>query len=236
LKKAGMDTKIIAYDHNWSGADEANQIIDDKTAGKYVSGAAFHCYNGSPYTMLDTARPHPGLPILQTECTGTDEPSMTSQQYFHFWAETQSIGTARMFNNGSIAWNLCLDQNHGPTNWKKGETGCKNCRGLATVDSSGKKPKITYNPEYYALAQVSRFIDPSFRHIATEDEWKSDKVHVAPFMNMDGQFVMAAQNMGDKPATILVRFPDCRSFTYKIPAGAATTFSLELGALAAPAN
>ncbi|MGZ3694524.1 MAG: glycoside hydrolase family 30 protein [Bdellovibrionota bacterium] len=234
LKKANLDTKIIAYDHNWSGADEANQIIDSPSSGKYVGGAAFHCYNGSPYTMLDTARPHPNLPILQTECTGTDDPENTPQKFFHFWAETQSIGAARMFAAGGIAWNLCLDQNHGPTNWKPGLTGCKTCRGLATIDSSKKTPKITYNPEFYALAQVSRFIDPSFRHVATEDEWKSPTLHVAPFVNVDGQFVIAAQNLDTKPATIQVRFPDCRSFTYKMPAGSAATFNLELGSLAIP--
>lgn len=230
LEKNGIQKRIYAHDHNWGGAEDANKVIDDKVAGKYVGGAAFHCYGGSQYNMLDTMRPHPGLPILQTECTATDDRRYSAADTFQFWADTQAAGAVRMGTVGTIAWNLCLNQKHGPNNWSDGMTGCKNCRGLATIDSSKKKTSITFHPEYYALAQVSRYIDSSFRHVATEDEWKSKKVLIAPFVNPEGKFVLAAQNMTAKAATIQVRFPDCRSFTYKMPAGAGTTFRLQLEA------
>jgi glucosylceramidase len=232
MEKNGIDTKIFAYDHNWSGSSEANEVIDDKKANKYVQGAAFHCYNGSEYSMLDTMRPHPNLPIMQTECTAVDYPTPnTAEADFHTWSATQGIGAARMGAAGAIAWNLCLNEKHGPNNWAPGLKGCENCRGLATVDFSKKSPQVRFEPEYYALAQLSRFLDPSFRHVAAEDEWKSSTISIAPFVNTNGEMVVGAQNQDTKPATIEVRLPDCRSFTYKLPARSAATFLFTLGSM-----
>ncbi|MGZ6360041.1 MAG: glycoside hydrolase family 30 protein, partial [Bdellovibrionota bacterium] len=235
LAKNGLSTKIFAYDHNWSGADEANEIIDDKVSGNYVGGAAFHCYGGSYYTMLDTMRPHPSLPIMQTECTAVDDPGKPSAEAaFHQWTDIQTIGSTRAGPSGAIAWNLCLDENHGPNNWAPGKKGCENCRGLATIDTSRDTPQIRYEPEYWALAQLSKFIDPSFRHVAAEDEWKSPTISIAPFVNVNGEMVLGAQNTDSKPATIEIRLPNCRSFTYKLPARSAVTFLWQLGRMNIP--
>ncbi|MGZ3649975.1 MAG: glycoside hydrolase family 30 protein [Bdellovibrionota bacterium] len=231
LEKNGLNTKIFAFDHNWSGAGDANEIIDDKIAGKYVGGAAFHCYEGTYYNMLDTMRPHPGLPIMQTECTAVDDPERPSaEDAFHSWTDTQTIGSTRAGPAGAIAWNLCLDEKHGPNNWAPGVTGCQNCRGLATVDFSQGSPQIRFEPEYWALAQLSKFIDSGFRHVAAEDEWKSKTISIAPFVNKNGRMVLGAQNTDFKPATIEIRLPDSRSFTYKLPARSAVTFLWSLAA------
>ena len=226
LERHGIRKGIFAHDHNWSGAKETNQIINDLRAGKYIGGAAFHCYGGNYYNMLDVMRPNPGLPILQTECSAIDDRETTTEQAFLKWSDMQALGAIRMGASGAIAWNLCLNEKYGPNNWAPGKSGCANCRGLATVDMSGKAPEVRYEPEYYALAQVSRFIDPSFRHIPTEDEWQSKTVKMAPFANDQGAVVVAMQNEENRAVNVRVRLADCRSFVYKIPARAAVTFTL----------
>src|SRR5690606_41765494 len=46
-EKAGMDTKIIIYDHNCDRPDYPISILDDPDAKKHVAGTAFHPYSGT---------------------------------------------------------------------------------------------------------------------------------------------------------------------------------------------
>lgn len=59
FRKAGLDTKIIVFDHNCDRPDYALAIYDDPEAAQYVSGAAFHHYAGdmSAMTYVHEARP-----------------------------------------------------------------------------------------------------------------------------------------------------------------------------------
>ncbi|RZM24627.1 MAG: glucosylceramidase, partial [Pedobacter sp.] len=46
FKSAGLDTKIIIYDHNADRPDYPISILNDPEAKKYINGSAFHLYGG----------------------------------------------------------------------------------------------------------------------------------------------------------------------------------------------
>ena len=73
LRKAGLDTKIFGYDHNWSmhpddiastppgedpETDYPAQLLNSRAA-RWLAGTAFHCYSGDPsaQTALHRASP-----------------------------------------------------------------------------------------------------------------------------------------------------------------------------------
>ena len=67
-----------------------------------------------------------------------------------------------------------LDENDGPH-----LGGCKDCRGVVTIDS--RDGKITRNEEYYALAHASRFVRPGARRIASTSGY--DQLDTVAFRN-----------------------------------------------------
>jgi glucosylceramidase len=46
FKAAGIDTKIILYDHNCDVPEYAISILNDPATSKYVDGSGFHLYGG----------------------------------------------------------------------------------------------------------------------------------------------------------------------------------------------
>lgn len=115
---------------------------------------------------------------------------------------------------GSILWNLALDENHGP---RLG--GCGNCRGVVTIDS--RTHAITRNVEYYVLGHVSRFVRPGARRIAS-DGGPGGLTHAA-FRNPDGSLVLLAHN-ASKAILRLTMAGGGQRFATDIPAGEVMTF------------
>ena len=59
FKAAGIDTKIILYDHNCDVPQYATAILDDPEAARYVDGSGFHLYGGKIEAMSDVHNAHP---------------------------------------------------------------------------------------------------------------------------------------------------------------------------------
>lgn len=71
LQDAGLDTRIIAYDHNWDQAVEyTDKVLGDEQAAAYIDGSAFHCYAGDPSAMSEVHERFPDKNIYFTECSG----------------------------------------------------------------------------------------------------------------------------------------------------------------------
>ena len=45
--RAGILSKILVWDHNWSN-DYPHEVLGDVAARSYIAGTAYHCYAGSP--------------------------------------------------------------------------------------------------------------------------------------------------------------------------------------------
>ncbi|GAA0479471.1 glucosylceramidase [Paractinoplanes deccanensis] len=235
LRAAGLSTKILGYDHNWSEHpnDAANTPADSVAdidhypqellatpAARWISGTAYHCYYGDPSAMTALHDEFPRKDIYFTECSGSrsSDPAHTFSDTLKWHARNLIIGSTRNWAKTVINWNLALDETNGPHTG-----GCGTCTGVVTVASDGT---VTRNAEYYTLGHVARFLRPGAVRVAGTSfgttGWNGQIQDVA-FANPDGSTVLVAHNQNDNPQTFGVRFGD-RSFTYTLPGGALATF------------
>jgi glucosylceramidase len=117
-----------------------------------------------------------------------------------------------------VNWNLALNSDNGPH-----VGGCSTCTGIVTVGPGGT---VTYNAEYYALGQLSRFVQPGAVRIASTSfgttGWNGEVMDVA-FRNPDGSTVLVAHNENDDAQAFAVQEGDQR-FTYTLPGDSLATF------------
>jgi len=114
-----------------------------------------------------------------------------------------------------LFWNLALDENDGPH-----LGGCKDCRGVVTIDS--RSGAVTRNVEYYALAHASRFVLPGARRIASS-ETTEGLANVA-FRNPDGSIALLVANGESTPRSFAVKLGK-QSFRYTLPASSVASFT-----------
>ena len=235
LRAAGLHTKILGYDHNWSEHpnDAANtppdatadidhypQELLSTRAARWIAGTAYHCYYGDPGAMTALHNQFPDKDIYFTECSGSQsgEPANTFSDTLRWHARNLTIGSTRNWAKTVINWNLALDENNGPHNG-----GCGTCTGVLTVAADGT---VTRNAEYYTLGHLARFVRPGAVRVASTSfgttGWNGQVMDVA-FVNPDGSTVLVAHNENDDPQTFGVRLGD-ESFAYTLPGGALATF------------
>jgi glucosylceramidase len=235
---AGLDTKILGYDHNWS--EHPNDIADtppdelpaeteyptdllNTTAGDWITGTAFHCYFGDPSRQTALHRAFPEKGIWFTECSGshgpTDPPAQVFSDTLKWHARNLVLGVTRNWGKTVVNWNLALDPDGGPHNG-----GCGTCTGVITV---GPGQQVTQNAEYFTLGHLARFVRPGARRIASTSfgttGWNGQIMDVA-FRNPDGSTALVAHNENDDPRTFAVA-QGGRSFEYTLPGGALATFT-----------
>ncbi|MDQ0196586.1 glycoside hydrolase family 30 protein [Paenibacillus wynnii] len=145
LRNAGINTKIITFDHNYLDWSFPNTVIQNlKNAGKasYVAGSAFHHYDsgdGSQMTLMHNA--HPDKDVWFTEGgfgTWNDQQNETSQGFDNMISEF--INITRNWSKSVILWNAALDQKDGPTLLAAYNTN----RGMVTIQNSDNRND---NPE-----------------------------------------------------------------------------------------
>ena len=103
FQAAGLRTKILAYDHNWSehpndiantppdGTMDTNdypQEILSSPAARWVSGTAYHCCYGDPSAQSALHDQFPSKSIYFTECTGSQSRAIRRRP-----SPTRSTGT-----------------------------------------------------------------------------------------------------------------------------------------------
>jgi glucosylceramidase len=235
LRKAGLRTKILAYDHNWSmhpddiastppdQAEDVDRYVENvlsSSAARWVDGVAYHCYYGDPSAMSALHDRFPDQAIYFTECSGSQSsnPANTYSDTLKWHARNLIIGSTRNWAETVINWNLALDPAGGPH-----LGGCDTCTGVITIGSDGT---VTRNAEYYTLGHVARFVQPGATRIASTSfgttGWNGQIMDVA-FRNPDGTTVLVAHNENDNPQSFAVRQGD-QSFSYTLPGGALATF------------
>lgn len=216
LARRKLRTQIIEWDHNWDAPQEPLAVLADPVARTYVSGVGWHCY------VSDTLLPnqtvvrdaHPDKEVWLTECSGGEwKPhwgdALTST------ARNLVIRSPRHWARGILMWNLALDEKHGP---RLG--GCKDCRGLVTIDS--RTGAVTRTPEYYAFAHASKFVRPGAWRVASSDA--RDGVDNVAFENEDdGSIVLVVSNSAQEARPIVVRHKG-REFGHQLAPQSVATF------------
>ncbi|WP_340400614.1 glycoside hydrolase family 30 beta sandwich domain-containing protein [Paenibacillus sp. FSL H8-0079] len=214
LQDAGLDTRIIAYDHNWDQAVEyTSEVLGDEQAADYIDGSAFHCYAGDPSAMSEVHDRFPDKHIYFTECSG-GEWSPDFGENLSWQMSNLIIGAPRNWAKNVLLWNIALNPQGGPTNG-----GCENCRGVVTIDP--ERDEITRNVEYYALGHISRYVRPGAVRIESSQE--HGQIENVAFHNPDGTIVLVAANTGEVEVSFDVVM-DRDSFQYVLPSKSAATF------------
>jgi O-glycosyl hydrolase len=209
LAAAGLSTSILAYDHNWDDTAYPLAVLGDPTAGPYVTGAAFHCYGGTPDAQDQITAMYPGKDVWMTECSDGDwVPNPFGSK---MWLLAEST---RHSAKGVLLWNLAMTIYGGPAL----PGGCTSCRGVVAVDP----PTGIWLPtvQYYALGHFSRFVRPGAVRIAS-DGGPSSLEQVA-FKNPDGTHVLVVSNQGTA-ATSFAVVAGTQTFSYPLAAGGAVT-------------
>lgn len=200
LDRARLGTRILDWDHNWDKPEEPLGVLGNARARRYVAGVAWHCYGGEVPTQSRVRDAYPDKDAFLTECSG-GEWNPGWQNGFSDVVHNLLIGSVRNWSRGVILWNLVLDPDRGP---HKG--GCATCRGVVTVDPASGA--VTRNPEYYALAHVSRFVHPGADRIASSSPAGSGIESVAFRNRDDGAIVVLVYNDSDATRTVSLRIGD----------------------------
>jgi len=214
LARANPGTVIFDWDHNWDEPESPAIVLSDPQAAKYVSGVAWHCYGGDVRAMGRLHKLFPSKDTWFTECSG-GRWSPDWAKNLQYFAKTLVIDTTRGWARGVLLWNLALDENDSPH-----LGGCKDCRGVVTIDS--RTGAVTRNVEYYALAHASRFVRPGAWRIGSS-EGDGSLPNVA-FRNRDGSMALLVANGTAATREIAVRV-EGQGFKYVMPAGSVATFT-----------
>lgn len=214
LAARNSTTQIMDWDHNWVWPEEPLQVLGDWEAAAYIKGVAWHCYRGRAAEQVDVHLVHPDKDAYMTECSGggwerPSNPALLSM------TRDLIIGSTRAWARGILLWNLALDESGGPH-----QGGCRNCRGVVTIDS--RTGEVHRNDEYYVLAHASRFVHQGAQRLDSS-EAHAGLANVAFRNPDDGSLVLIVANSATNPIAMLVRCSD-REFRYTMPERSIATF------------
>ena len=227
LQAAGLSTSIYGWDLSWGPLGGGDPLLG--LAGGALSGIAWHCYLGSPDMMSDVQQVAPSLDQIVDECTTgggnifpTSEALISS---FRNWARAVSL------------WNLALDPSGGPM---ESAFGCGGCTGIVQINE--QNGGVSLSPDYYAIGQLSHFVQPGAVRVATENFVSYDLsaayqttitagLDDVAFENPDGSQVLVSYNNSTASIEFAVEWHG-RYLTYEIPPRATTTLVWRQGCAA----
>ena len=169
FKAAGLKTRILLFDHNYSYDGDAGQsdypvhIFEDPEANQYVAGSAWHNYGGS-VTVLDGVHSRfPDKEIYFTEASiGTWNYKFGDCLINDF--RDIFLGTLGRWGKGVTLWNLMLDNQGKPFRPR----GCSTCYGAVSIDpASYSLGSVIRNSHYYDVAHCSRVLLPGAVRLGT---------------------------------------------------------------------
>jgi glucosylceramidase len=147
FRTAGIDTKIILYDHNCDRPDYPITILNDPEAKQYVDGSAFHLYGGEISAMTTVKEAHPDKNLYFTEQWVGGPSNFGPDLRWH--VKNLIIGAMRNWSQTVLEWNLASDPSYRPHT----PGGCTQCEGALTIGTL-----VSRNVSYYIIAHASKFV------------------------------------------------------------------------------
>jgi len=181
FKTAGIQTKIIVYDHNCDRTDYPTEIYQDADASQYVDGAAFHLYAGSINSLAALHNSYPDKNLYFTEQWIGAPGDFPNDLKWH--TRELIIGASRNWCKNVLEWNLAADSNLQPHT----DGGCSQCLGALSIDGDN----VTRNPAYYIIAHASKFVRPGSVRISSN---QPDNLPNVAFKTPDGSTVLIVLN------------------------------------------
>ncbi len=193
LDDAGLgDVMLLAGDHNFGYRSEIESIMAGSM--EYVDGAAYHWYEGEPEEMITTYENFPDKYMMVTEASSSRGAPRTMVTNI----ANDVIRGLRSGASGWINWNLALDHNGGPT---YNDINI-HCSALITCNTETKT--ITYDPDYFALAHFSKFMQDGAVRVDSTDtgvDTEYNLVNVAA-LNKNGSMAAVFTNKSRKNAEL----------------------------------
>jgi glucosylceramidase len=214
LRRAGLPTQLLAYDHNWDHPEYPIAVMSDPAAAPFVAGAALHCYGGDVTGQDAVAERFPNKGIWLTECSG----GLWQREDPLFSTAHLLIDATRHGAKAVALWAIALDTEHNPHTG-----GCDKCRGLITVDLHATPATVSYNGDFYALAHASMFVHPGAVRIGSTTQGREGLETVA-FRNRDGSLALVVLNNRPTAATFTLRWHG-RTLQTTLPASSLATYA-----------
>lgn len=190
LRAAGLDTRIIVYDHNCDRPDYPLTILADSAASAYVDGSAFHMYGGDISAMSKVHEAYPEKNVYFTE-QWTGGPGHFGED-LRWHVRTLIIGATRNWSRTVLEWNLAADPEYQPHT----PGGCTSCMGALTIGED-----ITRNVSYYIIAHAAKFVRPGSLRLASNEPEHLPNV---AFRTPVGQRVLIVLNDSGQPLSFVV--------------------------------
>jgi glucosylceramidase len=184
--EAGIDTKIIIWDHNADRPEYPISILNDAAAKQYIDGSAFHLYNGSITALTEVKEAHPDKNLYFTEQYQDSRGQFSNDLMWN--VENLIIGASRNWSKVVLHWNLTNNPTFTPYT---PFGGCGVCKGAVTVDGDA----VERNVGYYITAHASKFVRPG--SVRIESNIVNGLPNVA-FENTDGDIVLIVLNTSDE--------------------------------------
>ncbi|WP_342085954.1 glycoside hydrolase family 30 protein [Dyadobacter sp. OTU695] len=193
FEKAGIDTKIILYDHNADKPEYPISILDDPDAKKYIDGSAFHLYGGTIDALSKVHDAHPDKNLYFTE-QWMGAPGDFAKDFPNH-IKNLTIGATRNWAKTVLEWNLTSNPQNRPFTDRG---GCDRCLGGITIDGD----KVTRNAAYYVVAHASKFVRPGSVRIPSETNVTigrpaDEKLPNVAFLTPNGKKVLIVLNDSD---------------------------------------
>ena len=209
LRRAGLPTRIIVYDHNCDRPDYPLAILQDSIARQYVDGSAFHLYAGNITALSQVHDAFPDKNVYFTE-QWTGGPDQFGPDLA--WdIQNLIIGATRNWSRCVIKWNLAADPDYQPHT----PGGCSTCLGALTIGAT-----ITRNSPYYAIAHASKFVPSGSLRIYSS--MPNGLPNVA-FLTPGGSKVLIVYNAMQTAQPFTIAFHG-KQVSPVLPAGAVGTF------------
>jgi len=209
FQAAGIDTKIIIFDHNCGNPEYPLAILGDAAALNYIDGTGFHLYGGdiSALTTIHNAAPAKNVYFTEQWVGGPGNfPADLG------WAvKNLIVGATRNWSRNVLEWNLANDPAYQPHT----PNGCSTCLGALTIGNT-----ITRNVSYYIIAHASKFVPAGSVRIASN--LPANLQNVA-FKTPGGKKVLIVLNDNNTSQTFNIQF-NGKWVTAALDAGAVGTF------------
>ncbi|MCC4226808.1 glycoside hydrolase family 30 protein [Zunongwangia profunda] len=171
FEQAGVETKIVIFDHNTDRPDYPLTILNDPEAAKYVDGSGFHNYRGDMEAMSLVHLARPDKNIYFTEQMLTEDPE-SKEINISAAVKRLILGPIQNWSKNIILWNLAADPQNDP---HTDNGGCSMCQGAITINGND----ISRNIAFYAMAHISKFVTPdSQRIVSTNPGDRSAKLYL----------------------------------------------------------
>lgn len=211
FRDAGVETKIIIYDHNADNPGYPIAVLNDAEARQYISGSAFHLYAGDISALSTVHDAYPNKDIYFTEQYTSSDGDFGGDLKWHL--KNVIIGSMRNWSKTALEWNLANNSNFGPHT----EGGCTSCKGAVTVTSSSS---YLLNVGYYIIAHASKFVPAGSVRISSDI---SGNLQNVAFRTPSGDKILIVLNDGNSFESFNIEYNGKR-VTSSLNPGAVGTF------------